>query len=75
LYGIVRQRVAREPASEPIKLQRSRAPHMTERIFHRSGPVTVELVLHRPERLRASGDGPIETRIHVFDAKMKAHAE
>src|SRR5678816_2847705 len=46
---------------------------MAEGIFHRPGPVTVELVLHRPERLRAGSDRAIETSIHVLDIEMKAH--
>ena len=35
-------------------------PHMAEGIFYRPRPITVELVLHGTEHLRAGRDRPIE---------------
>src|SRR5262249_31665606 len=56
-----------------VFLVRRHVPDVAVRIDDAPRAVTVELVLHRPERLRAGCDGATDDGVHVLDVQVQHH--
>src|SRR5262249_52466851 len=56
-----------------VLLMRRQRPYVSERVLQRSGPVAVELVRYRLERLGSCRNGLAKPFIHIFDIEQDAH--